>query len=88
MDILMIDLDLGWDPNSGIYDTIGIIRKGSNFVFFPAVYNTATFLNQNSEVVWHPHLEVPYPHLKRGQQTLGTLVAVVRSNRYINNDLG
>ena len=36
------------------------------------------------EVVRHPHFEVPYPQLKRGQQTLGALVAVVRSNRYIN----
>ena len=30
------------------------------------------------EVVRHPHFEVPYPRLKRGQQTLGALVAVVR----------
>ena len=35
------------------------------------------------EVVLHPHFEVPYPQLKRGQQTVGALVAVVRSNRYI-----
>ena len=27
----------------------------------------------------HPHFEVPYPQLKRGQQLLGALVAVVRS---------
>ena len=38
----------------------------------------------NLEVVRHPLFEVPYSHLKRGQQTLGALVAVVRSNRYIN----
>ena len=31
----------------------------------------------------HPHFEVPYPQLKRGQQTLGALVAVVRPFRYI-----
>ena len=35
------------------------------------------------EVVRHPHFEVPYPQLKRGQQTLGALVAVVRLFRYI-----
>ena len=33
----------------------------------------------------YPQFEVPYPQLKRGQQTLGTLVAVVRSYRYIYN---
>ena len=37
----------------------------------------------DTEVVQHPHFEVPYPQLKRGQQTLGALVAVVRSFRYI-----
>ena len=26
----------------------------------------------------YPHFEVPYPQLKRGQQSLGALVAVVR----------
>ena len=36
------------------------------------------------EVVRYPHFEVPYPQLKRGQQSLGALVAVVRSFRYIN----
>ena len=35
------------------------------------------------EVVRHPHFEVPYPQLKRGQQTLGALVAVVRPFRYM-----
>ena len=35
------------------------------------------------EVVRYPHFEVPYPQLKRGQQSLGALVAVVRSSRYI-----
>ena len=35
------------------------------------------------EVVRHPHFEVPYPQLKRGQQSLGALVAVVRPFRYI-----
>ena len=35
------------------------------------------------EVVRYPHFEVPYPQLKRGQQSLGALVAVVRSFRYI-----
>ena len=35
------------------------------------------------EVVRHPHFEVPYPQLKRGQQTLGALVAVVRLFRYM-----
>ena len=35
------------------------------------------------EVVRYPHFEVPYPQLKRGQQTLGALVAVVRSFRYM-----
>ena len=32
----------------------------------------------------HPLFEVPYPQLKRGQQSLGALVAVVRLFRYIN----
>ena len=36
------------------------------------------------EVVRHPHFEVPYPQLKRGQQSLGALVAVVRLFRYIH----
>ena len=35
------------------------------------------------EVVRHPHFEVPYPQLKRGQQYLGALVAVVRPFRYM-----
>ena len=35
------------------------------------------------EVVRYPHFEVPYPQLKRGQQSLGALVAVVRPFRYI-----
>ena len=35
-------------------------------------------LQLRPEVVRHPHFEVPYPQLKRGQQTLGALVAVVR----------
>ena len=35
------------------------------------------------EVVRHPHFEVPYPQLKRGQQSIGALVAVVRLFRYI-----
>ena len=39
-----------------------------------------------TEVVRYPHFEVPYPQLKRGQQSLGALVAVVRSFRYINYD--
>ena len=42
------------------------------------------FPKLNLEVVRHPLFEVPYPHLKRGQQTLGALVAVVRSNRYMH----
>ena len=40
------------------------------------------------EVVRYPHFEVPYPQLKRGQQTLGALVAVVRPFRYIYVDFG
>ena len=35
------------------------------------------------EVVRLPLFEVPYPQLKRGQQSLGALVAVVRLFRYI-----
>ena len=35
------------------------------------------------EVVRYPHFEVPYPQLKRRQQSLGALVAVVRPFRYI-----
>ena len=35
------------------------------------------------EVVRPPHFEGPYPQLKRGQQHLGALVAVVRPFRYI-----
>ena len=47
-----------------------------------------TFINYGDfqirpEVVRHPHFEVPYPQLKRGQQSLGALVAVVRPFRYI-----
>ena len=38
------------------------------------------------EVVRHPHFEVPYPQLKRGQQILGALVAVVQSFRYIHSN--
>ena len=33
---------------------------------------------------FYPHFEVPYPQLKRRQQSLGALVAVVRPFRYIN----
>ena len=36
------------------------------------------------DVVRYPLFEVPYPQLKRGQQSLGALVAVVRPFRYIN----
>ena len=53
----------------------------------PFPYN-GVFINYGDlqlrpEVVRHPHFEVPYPQLKRGQQTLGALVAVVRLFRYI-----
>ena len=44
-------------------------------------------LQLRPEVVRHPHFEVPYPQLKRGQQSLGALVAVVRPFRYINYKL-
>ena len=41
------------------------------------------FKRLNPKVVRYPHFEVPYPLLKRGQQSLGALVAVVRSFRYM-----
>ena len=36
------------------------------------------------KLLLYPHFGVPYPQLKRGQQSLGTLVAVVRLFRYID----
>ena len=45
--------------------------------------NYSQLLQYIPEVVRHPLFEVPYPQLKRGQQSLGALVAVVRPFRYI-----
>ena len=56
-------------------------NEPSLFIFNP-IYTTAT-LKLIPEVVRYPHFEVPYPQLKRRQQSLGALVAVVRPFRYI-----
>ena len=52
------------------------VRKANSFTHYGD-------LQLIPEVVRYPHFEVPYPQLKRGQQSLGALVAVVRSSRYI-----